>query len=268
MKKLNKILFAIAVSALFTGVVHAEDAPPSLDLSGFFNEEPPPQFNPEFEEENNNQNAGDEGAPPNVDFDGFFDGQDGGNGENPDVNNDDNGNNNNDGNVNTPNFSLRITDHQAVPSTFNPLTGETTISYDLSEDARVDVEIFNNDGQRVLYLLRNDAQDDGDNAIRWEGTTNGRSDGQIVARGNYSYKITAKDPASGIAAATATGNITVQYFANVDNDGSGFSASNDQNIVALNNTPPEVTSHTGPGVLVYAMCPLFAYFYNRRKFKK
>jgi len=76
--------------------------------------------------------------------------------------------------------------HQNYPNPFNPVT---TISYDIPEDALVNVTIYNMGGEVVKTLI-NQVQTSGYKSIQWNATN---TVGQAVSAGLYLYRIHAGD---------------------------------------------------------------------------
>jgi hypothetical protein len=78
-------------------------------------------------------------------------------------------------------FSL----HQNVPNPFNPVT---TILYDLPEQQRVTLHVYNVSG-RLVRILRNAVNEDaGPHEAAWRGQD---EFGRPVASGTYFYRLTA-----------------------------------------------------------------------------
>nr|MBI9030499.1 T9SS type A sorting domain-containing protein [bacterium] len=90
----------------------------------------------------------------------------------------------------TPNGNLEITPVtlKAVnyPNPFNP---ETTISYDISQQSQVTVDIYNIKGQKVKSLLKEN-QEAGQHSIIWKGDNN---EGKRVSSGSYFYRVKSGD---------------------------------------------------------------------------
>jgi hypothetical protein len=76
--------------------------------------------------------------------------------------------------------------HQNYPNPFNPIT---TLSYDLPEDALVNITIYDMVGRQVKTLV-NDSQMAGNKSTQWNATN---STGQTVSAGLYLYTIQAGD---------------------------------------------------------------------------
>jgi flagellar hook assembly protein FlgD len=74
--------------------------------------------------------------------------------------------------------------YQNYPNPFNPIT---TLSYDLPEDALVNITIYDMMGRQVKTLI-NDQQTAGYRSVQWNGTNN---IGQPVSAGLYLYTIQA-----------------------------------------------------------------------------
>lgn len=68
------------------------------------------------------------------------------------------------------------------PNPFNP---ETTIRYDLPEDAHVQLKVFNLLGNEIITLI-NDEEKAGEKSITWNGLDKG---GSLVGSGIYFYKL-------------------------------------------------------------------------------
>ncbi len=86
----------------------------------------------------------------------------------------------------TPNGNLEITPVTLNASNYpNPFNPETTISYDISKQGNVSVDIYNLKGQKVKSLL-NETQEAGMHKIIWQGDN---EDGKQVSSGNYFYKV-------------------------------------------------------------------------------
>ena len=74
--------------------------------------------------------------------------------------------------------------HQNYPNPFNPVTN---LSYDLPEDAMVNITVFDMMG-RVVRTLVNDQQSAGYKSLQWNATNNS---GQPISAGLYIYTIQA-----------------------------------------------------------------------------
>ncbi len=86
----------------------------------------------------------------------------------------------------TPNGDLEITPVSLNATNYpNPFNPETTISYDISKQGNVSVDIYNLKGQKVKSLL-NETQEAGQYKIIWQGDN---EDGKQVSSGNYFYKV-------------------------------------------------------------------------------
>jgi len=68
--------------------------------------------------------------------------------------------------------------HQNYPNPFNPLT---TIAFDLPEDSRVTLSVFNMLGQRVELIAADEEFDAGENELEFDATR--------FASGVYLYRI-------------------------------------------------------------------------------
>ena len=76
--------------------------------------------------------------------------------------------------------------HQNYPNPFNPVTN---LSYDLPENAMVNITIYDMMG-RIVSTLVNENQSAGYKTLRWNATNN---TGQPVSAGVYIYTIQAGD---------------------------------------------------------------------------
>jgi hypothetical protein len=79
---------------------------------------------------------------------------------------------------------LQYTLHSPYPNPFNPVT---TLSYDLPEDAMVNITVYNMVGRQVKTLISNQ-QTAGYKSVQWNATNN---TGQPVSAGVYLYTIEA-----------------------------------------------------------------------------
>jgi len=86
----------------------------------------------------------------------------------------------------TPNGDLEISPVTLNASNYpNPFNPETTISYDISKQGKVSVDIFNLKGQKVKSLL-NEIQEAGQHKIIWQGDNEA---GKKVSSGTYFFKV-------------------------------------------------------------------------------
>jgi hypothetical protein len=76
--------------------------------------------------------------------------------------------------------------HQNYPNPFNPIT---TIQYDIPEESRVRIDIYNMLGQKVAKLVDTFHQP-GFHTVNWDGTN---MLGSALSSGMYFYRIQAKD---------------------------------------------------------------------------
>ncbi|MCZ6674181.1 MAG: T9SS type A sorting domain-containing protein, partial [Verrucomicrobia bacterium] len=77
--------------------------------------------------------------------------------------------------------------HQNYPNPFNPAT---TLRFDLPDDSKVNIEIFNIIGQRVRHLLRGQDMLAGQHSLRWNGRDDG---GKPLSTGVYVVRLKAAD---------------------------------------------------------------------------
>ena len=86
----------------------------------------------------------------------------------------------------TTNGDLEITPVTLNASNYpNPFNPETTVSYDISQQGNVSVDIYNLKGQKVKSLL-NETQSAGQHKIIWQGDNEA---GKKVSSGTYFYKV-------------------------------------------------------------------------------
>ena len=86
----------------------------------------------------------------------------------------------------TPNGNIEITPVTLNASNYpNPFNPETTISYDVSQQGNVSVDIYNIKGQKVKSLL-NETQEAGQHKVMWKG---GNEPATNVSSEPYFYKI-------------------------------------------------------------------------------
>jgi len=240
-KKFAQLLLGALALSLLTTTAYADEAPPSLDFGSLLGD---PQ-------------AQQEDAPPSVDIN--------------DVLGDQENNNNNNNNNNASSNEIDISANSISPRIFNPTVAETTLKFTINKDARVDVEIKDRVNQTVATLVSNQLLTDGEYEAKWNGTTNNQRGGTIVPNGDYTYKITAKNPSTGLAKDTATGTVTVRYTVPNQSGTNNFRSPESQNqaasTVALQNMSSGRTSETGPAVLLYSIFPLAGWITARRRRK-
>lgn len=96
-----------------------------------------------------------------------------------------------------------------APDPFAPRSGQTTtMSFTLSEQAVVTLQIFNSSNVLVRTLLNNVVKSSGAHSVVWNGKNDG---GAYVAAGKYTYKVWIEDPAGNRASPyPATGTVTVK----------------------------------------------------------
>lgn len=73
---------------------------------------------------------------------------------------------------------------QNYPNPFNP---STTISYQLKENAEINISIYNISGQNVATLI-DKRQQTGTHSVKWDGYD---GNGQMVSNGIYVYRLMA-----------------------------------------------------------------------------
>ena len=105
------------------------------------------------------------------------------------------------GTITTDKTKPTVTGVKANPSEFSP---EGIISYTTYEDLKITAKILKGTGNVVRVLESNVSKTDGYYSVEWDGRD---SNGNIVANGKYTYKITFTD-AAGLTT-EAVGTITV-----------------------------------------------------------
>ncbi len=162
-----------------------------------------------------------------------------------------------------PAADIEIVSAGVFPVNFNPLTTQTKVTYELSEEADVTVEIVDRSGALVATLVNGETlSGDVEHFVWWDGKNNSgdivESTNKTDARRDYSYKIVARD-SGGVVQDTATGAVTVAYVNTVQPNNLGA------NTITTHNNPPSQTSQTGPGVLLYLALPAVAGLWVGRK---
>ena len=162
------------------------------------------------------------------------------------------------------------------------MTAETKISFELSDRAKVELKILDDDGSRVVTIVDNETINAGEHFVWWNGTDRTSDSGTVVAPGRYHYKIIAKDPTTSEQKATATDSINVNYAVandfenrtttdttttttNTATNNIGTTQGQNSATMAMQNSTMGATASTGPGVFVYFLFPLGGYFISRKK---
>ncbi len=160
---------------------------------------------------------------------------------------------------------LLTLDADVSPPTFNPNISNTTITYEISKNAKMDVEILNPNGSRLILLVNNQSKTAGEHSVSWNGTNTNLSGGNVVAKGTYTYRVIAKNTSTGVVEATAQGNINVVYPEDTPQAPKAPEDPKDNGTIILQNQGPKATSETGPGILLYLLLPLGGFLFNKRK---
>lgn len=176
---------------------------------------------------------------------------------------------------------LEITDHDVFPVQFNPLTNETKITYEISADAVIDIKIIDHTGVTVYELLSDEDVEEGDYYVWWDGTDGS----EVVASGEYQYKIYAKDPDDDEVKDIKSGEVKALYaslpedFEDVTDPDPIVSEpvattvtattttttqSQAAATVALQSAETGVTAETGPEALIYLLLPLGGLLIKRK----
>jgi Bacterial Ig-like domain len=176
--------------------------------------------------------------------------------------------------------ALEIEDHSVFPAQFNPLTNDTKISYEITADAKIDIKIIDHTGVTVYELLSDEDVEAGDYYVWWDGTDGS----EVVASGDYQYKIYAKDPGDDEVMDIKSGEVKALYASIEDFEDVVESEQNNQEpvvtsvtttttssqsqaaaTIALQSAETGVTAETGPPVLIYLLFPLGGLFLSRKK---
>jgi len=293
MKEIKKNISIFVLSILLLGsvttVAYADDAPPSLNFGDLLDSSPPSADLGDVMGDDSPPGVdfgnimGDEAndGPPGVDFGNILGdeaaGADTGDGATPATGNDLNGDQ--DGDLGpTDSGRLEISRDSISPKIFNPTVADTTLTFRVNQKSRVDVDIRNSMNQSVVKLVSNQLLTAGQYEAKWNGTTDNKRGGKVVPNGNYTYKITAKNPDTGLTKDTATGTVTVKYSTSQDGQSGQKSSrstinfgSSSQNqaasTLAIQNRTTGRTSETGPGMLLYGAFPLAGWIAAHRKRK-
>lgn len=242
--KITALFVLLIMSLLVANIAFAEDAPPSIDFEFGDDGDTPPDL------DLNGDPVDDGDTPPNINFD----------------TNNTNNNNNNSGSSGSGSGSgsgssaIRITEHDIFPKGFNPLFTTTTLTFTISEDAVVEVNILNSSNKVVATLMDDeDVDEDEENKVTWDGKSNGAP----VTPGTYTYEIIAKDDDLD-EEDTEKGTVQIIYATDFE-DGSGnvvagtIDGSVDpQAVLNLQHLESDV-SNSGPGVFLYFLFPALGY---------
>lgn len=178
--------------------------------------------------------------------------------------------------------NIKISKASVFPIGFNPLLAETKITYRISAKAKMEIKIIDGSGVKVRGLMTDETIDAGEHNITWDGAGD---EGDVVSPGEYSFKITAKNPVSGEIADVKSGTINVVYYQaarDFENPaGSGNATTSPQSpatvqplqpsrleadaTMALQNATSGTTAPTGPETLIYLVFPVLGYFLGRKK---
>ena len=100
-----------------------------------------------------------------------------------------------------------ITSASILPNPFAPIGGNTaSISFNLSEAAKISINIYNSDDKLIKSLEDNATKSAGNNFSSWNGKD---SSGQVIKDGEYKFTISAIDLV-GLAGNPASQNFTVE----------------------------------------------------------
>ena len=182
--------------------------------------------------------------------------------------------------------SITLTKVSLSETTFNPLVKSATFTIKTSADAKIDIKIYNKDGNIVSSPASNkDITGNKEYEVVWDGDNDAK---KTLTAGTYSYKVFAKDSTTKEIADTKTGDIILKYgttvtsdFENINGKTSGSnsasttqttqavakpSSSNAQAVMTLQNSKEGKTAGTGPETIIYLIFPILGYTVSR-KFK-
>ena len=185
-----------------------------------------------------------------------------------------------------PTGEIKIKNADIWPKGFNPSLVLTKISFETTGTALVTVEIRSSTGQKIVTLVDDEEAKADKYEIYWDGTDDpAQSKGKVVPQGEYTWKVTAKDPTSKAIKDSKSGDVNVVYNPGgadfEGNTGSGSSntttstsaasasaesAQNAQNTLAmlsLQSASSGETAGTGPGTLIYLFLPAAGLIFRR-----
>ncbi len=184
-----------------------------------------------------------------------------------------------------PISDIKLTKVSLSSKEFNPLVNDVTFTIKTSADAKLDIKIYDKDGNLAASPIDNkDVTGDKEYEIHWEGNNDSK---KVLPVGAYSYKVIAKDLDTKEAKDTKTGDISLKYgtavkdFEDINGKTSGSNSakpsqtiqaivkapqSNSAATVALQNSKEGKTAGTGPETIIYLIFPILGYTVGR-KFK-
>jgi cysteine-rich repeat protein len=153
---------------------------------------------------------------------------------------------------------LKFSKAEAFPAGFNPKMTDTKITYQVTQNAFIELKITDEANVNVVTLVNNEqVSANKPYSVSWNGTDKADGAGEIVKAGKYFFKISAKTSAQAISSDTKTGAINVIYAS--DENGNIVPLPPDDQNVSINNNPPKDTTGTGPETAVYLILPLIGY---------
>lgn len=160
--------------------------------------------------------------------------------------------------------SLKFTQAAVFPVGFNPTMTSTKITYQVTQNAFIELKITDEAGVAVVTLVNNEqVSANKPYSVSWDGTNKAAGAGTIVKAGKYFFKIYAKTSAQAVASDTKTGEINVIYASDNAGTGTGVDAAlsyvEKKPSVSINNNTPKKTAGTGPETAVYVILPLLGY---------
>jgi len=168
---------------------------------------------------------------------------------------------------------IQILDVDLSRNRFNPLIHETKFTYDISDDAEVEITITNSSSEEVALVLERVYVGGGESFVWWTGTVEPDDPSQeLLPPGEYEYRVVAYDPFDGSVADFEEGDITLYYNVlpdgpdDPDNPGNPDDPDDDDNFA--HDDPPNRTQDTGPSVILYSLLPLGGYIISRKKRNK
>jgi len=188
--------------------------------------------------------------------------------------------------------TITLTKATLSATTINPLVNSLTFTIKTSADAKVDIKIYDKDGNIVASPANNkDVTGNKEYEVVWDGDNDAK---KTLDAGAYSYKIFAKDPLTKEITDTKTGDITLKYgtttdFESLNGKTSGSnsatpsqttqsvttqsiqsknaqSSQNGQATMSLQNATSGKTAGTGPDTIIYLIFPILGYTVGK-KFK-
>lgn len=183
-----------------------------------------------------------------------------------------------------------ITDEEADPDSFSPLTRSTFIRFTVNKEAKIDVKIKDSEGKPVVTLTTDyvDTSDDpypNTYEVEWYGTEDNKDDGTVVDPGTYKFVIVGKNKTTGVEEDREEGEVDVVYSTDDDPEDPSPSGTTttpppaptptptptptpapnqNQATMATQNRDTGRTSDTGPAMFIYLLAPVGGYLITRK----